>query len=131
MSQEIVDRVTEWADAFNRRDWDAFAAFMDEDVELESRLVAMEGPYRGHEGLTQWWHDFLGAFPDYTIEIQELRVLGDVTLVHVRGQGHGADSAAPLIDPFWLAARWRDGKVVWRRNCATEEEALQAIGLRD
>jgi hypothetical protein len=25
---------------------------------------------------------------------------GDVTLGHMRGWGHGADSATPLVDPF-------------------------------
>ncbi len=119
------------AEAFNTRDWDAFVAMVDEEVEVESRLVAMEGPYRGHDGLRQWWDDFLGAFPDYTIEIAEIRDLGDVTLGHIRGGGHGAGSATPLIDPFWQPVRWRDGKVVWWRNCATEEEALDTIELRD
>ena len=90
----------------------------------------MEGGYRGHEGVRRWWDDFLGAFPDYTIEIEDRRDLGDVTLGHVRGSGHGAGSATPLVDPFWLPVRWRSGKAVWWRNCATEEEALQAIGSR-
>ena len=65
MSPGNLDRVTEWADAFNRRDWEAFVALVDEDVVVESRLVALEGGYRGHEGLRRWWDDFLGAFPDY------------------------------------------------------------------
>jgi hypothetical protein len=27
--------------------------------------------------------------------------------------------------------RWRDGKLVWWRNCSTEAEALEAVGLRE
>ncbi len=41
MSQENVDRVLELLDAFNRRDLDAFVALTDDEVEVESRLVAM------------------------------------------------------------------------------------------
>lgn len=129
MSQQNVDLVLESYDAFNRRDWDAFVALMDDEVEIESRLVAIEGGYHGHEGLRRWWDDFLGAFPDYTLDIEELRDLGDVTLGHIRGWGHAADSATPLVDPSWHPVRWRDGKVVWWRNCSTEAEALEAVGL--
>ena len=50
MSQTNVDLVLKSYDAFNRRDWDAFVALMDDEVEIESRLVAMEGGYHGHEG---------------------------------------------------------------------------------
>lgn len=131
MSQENVDLMRESYDAFNRRDWDAFLALVDEEVEIESRLVALEGGYHGHEGLRRWRDDFLGAFPDYTLDIEELRDLGDVTLGHSRGWGHAADSATPLVDRFWHPVRWRDGKIVWWRNCSTEAEALEAAGLRD
>ena len=98
MSQENVDLTRAMADAFNRRDWAAFVALTDEKIDVESRLVAMEGAFHGHEGLRRWWDAFLGAFPDYTIEIDELRDLGDVTLGHLRGWGHGAGSATPLIE---------------------------------
>ena len=118
-------------DAFNRRDWDAFVAMADEEIEVESRLVAMEGSFHGHEGLRRWWDSFLGAFPDYEVEIEELRALGDVTLGHVRGWGHGADSSTPIVDPFWQPVRWRDGKCVWWRICPSEEDALDAAGLGD
>ena len=131
MPQENMALMMKSNDAFNRRDWDAFVALVDEDVVIESRLVALEGGYRGHEGVRRWWEDFLGAFPDYTLEIEELRDLGDVTLAHVRGFGHAADSATPLVGPSWLPVRWRDGKAVWWRNCPTETEALEAAGLSE
>jgi hypothetical protein len=131
MSKENVELAYRAADAFNRRDLDACLALVDPEVVIESRLVAMEGAYHGHEGLRRWWNDFVGAFPDYTIEIDELRDLGEVTLAHVRGWGHAASSGTPLIDPFWQPIRWREGKCVWWRNCATEAEALEAAGLRE
>ena len=131
MSRENVELAHRGYDAFNRRDWDVFLALMDEGVEAESRLVAMEGSYHGHEGLHRWWNDFLGAFPDYTIEVEELRDLGDVTLTYFRAQGHGAGSDTPLFDPVWQPMRWRNGKCVWWRVCSTEAEALEAVGLRE
>jgi hypothetical protein len=131
MSQENVELAYRALDAFNRREWDAFVALVDDEVDVESRLVGFEGGYHGHEGLRRWWEDFLGTFPDYTCEVEEMRDLGDVTLGHIRGWGHAAASDTPLVDPFWAPIRWRDGKCVWWRNCSTEAEALEAAGLRD
>ena len=126
-----MDRVLKLLDAFNRRDLDAFTALSHDQIEVESRLVVMEGGYHGYEGLRRWWEDFLGAFPDYNLELEELRDVGDVTLGQMCGRGHGADSASPLVDRFWLPMRWRDGKLIWWRNCSTEAEALEAIGLSE
>ena len=53
MSQENVDRALELLDAFNRRDLDAFVAMADDRIEVESRLVAMEGGYHGHHDSVQ------------------------------------------------------------------------------
>ena len=131
MSQENVELHRRMLDAFNRRDWDAFVAHADKEIVVESRLVAVEGGWRGHEGLRGWWDNFLGVFPDYTGELLEVRDLGDVTLGRVRGFGHGAASDAPMVDRFWQPIRWRDGKCLWWRNCPTEADALQAAGLAE
>jgi hypothetical protein len=36
----------------------------------------------------------------------------------------------PLCDPFWHGLQWRHGKLVWWRNCPTEEAAREAIAAR-
>ena len=131
MSEENVELTRRAHDAFNRRDQDAFLALMDEKVEAQSRLAALEGSYKGHDGVRRWWSDFLGVFPDYTTDIQELRDLGEVTLVHFQARGAAAGSGTPLLDPVWQPLRWRDGKCVWWRVCFTEAEALEAAGLSE
>jgi ketosteroid isomerase-like protein len=117
-------------DAFNRRDLDAVLALTHEDVEVESRLVVMEGGYHGPEGVRRWWNDFLGVLPDYTVQVEGIRDLGDVTVAQLSGRGHGAGSQTPVVETFWQPVRWRDGKCVWWRNFMTEAEALEAAGLR-
>jgi hypothetical protein len=43
MSQDNVELALRAYDAFNRRDWDAFVALMDDDVEIVTRIAAIEG----------------------------------------------------------------------------------------
>jgi hypothetical protein len=128
---DYVELTLRAVDAFNSRDWEAFGAFMHPDVEVESRLVAMEGGYRGEKGLREWRDAIIGFLPDYTVEVQEIRDLGgDLVLVHSLGTAHGATSATPVHDPFWQVLEWHDGKCVWWRNCSTEAEANEAIAAR-
>jgi ketosteroid isomerase-like protein len=117
-------------EAFNSRDWKAFAAIAHPDIEVESRLVAMEGGYRGERGLRDWREAIMGFLPDYTVEVQEIRDLGNLVLVRSLGTGHGAASETPVHDPFWQVLEWREGKCVWWRNCSTEAEANEAIASR-
>jgi ketosteroid isomerase-like protein len=130
MSRENVELAQQAFDAFNRRDLDAFLALMDAEVEAMSRLVAMEGGYRGHDGIRHWWQNLLDAFPDYTLETVEARELGHLTLTTLRTRGHGADSDTPFVDTVWILVDWRDKKAVRWRVLSTESEALEAVGLR-
>jgi ketosteroid isomerase-like protein len=131
MSRENLDLALLMYELFNRRDLDAMLALIDDEVEIESRLVAMEGSYNGQEGVRRWWGNLLDVLPDYTGEIEELHDLEDITLLKVRGRAHGAASNSPVVETFWQPIRWRGGMCMWWRNCATEAEALKAIELQD
>jgi hypothetical protein len=76
MSQENLELALRAYDAFNRRDWDGFVALMDDDVEIVTRIAAIEGGRHGHEGMRRWWENMLTAFPDYDIEVVDVRDLG-------------------------------------------------------
>ena len=54
MSQENVELVHLLIEALNRRDLDAALALMDDDVEVASRIVVIEGGLRGHDGVRHW-----------------------------------------------------------------------------
>jgi hypothetical protein len=110
---------------------DAYLALLDAAIEGRSLLVAMEGGYHGHAGVRRWWHDVLDASPDFTVDVVEVRDLGDVTLTKLQARGHGAGSETPFEQTLWSAARWRGKKTVWSATFATEAEALEAAGLRE
>jgi ketosteroid isomerase-like protein len=129
MSRENVDLARRMYEIFNRRDLDALLALMHDEVEIEPRLGALEGDYRGHEGVQRWWSDLLDFLPDYTAEITEVQDFDDMTLGQIRGRAHGAVSTAPVVETWWQSIRWRDGRCIWWRNFATKADALKTIEL--
>ena len=66
MSQENVELTRRGFQAFNDRDLDVLLTLLDDDVEVVPILAAMEGGYRGHDGLRRWWTGLLDGFPDIT-----------------------------------------------------------------
>jgi len=134
LSQENVELSRRAVDAFNRRDLDAFLALMDPDVVFTTLVLGLEGggPDRGHKGIRRWWERLFGVFPDFTSEIEEIRDLGDVTVMRVRQRGQGIESDAPTDQMAWLVTETGPNKTaVWWGAFRTEAEALEAAGLSE
>ena len=129
MSEENVELAYRVIDAMNRRDLAAVLSLMDEDVEAVPRMVAVEGGLHGHDGIRRWWVNWFDAFPDYKIEVVDIRDHGTLIIGALRGVGHGAGSDLPLEDTPWIASRWRREKCVWWGIFNTAHEALEAAGL--
>ena len=133
MSQENVESAYRALEAFNRHDFEALLALVDPDVDFADLIVEVEGggPFHGHEGFRSWWEGYLLIFPDLRLEIDELRDLGDLTLVHGRVHGRGTESEVSFEQTFWTLAHWRDQKIAWSRSFRSEAEALEAVELRE
>ena len=131
MSQENVELARRSIDAINRCDLDAYLALVDDDVEGVSALAPIEGEHHGHDGIRRWWDTVFDTWPDFTVEVVELRSVEDLTLGTVRLSGHGAGSDIPSEWMLWSVARWRQGKCVWWGNFRTRAEALEAAGLSE
>ena len=131
MSQENVDLAHQAYHAFNRRDLASLLALVDADAEAVPRLAAMEGVFQGHEGIRRWWAHLLAAWPDYQVEIVEVRDLGQITLGNVEVAGHAADSGIAVRQTAWHVWRWRRKKAVWFGFFPTEASALEAVRLQE
>ena len=131
MSQENVESVRRAFEAFQRRDLDAFLGCFDPDVEYRSLVLEVEGVYRGHEGMRRWWEGVLAVFPDWSPRIEDSRDLGQRVLSRVRAEGRGTGSGIARDRNIWHVAEVRDGRMRWSAFFRTEDEALQAVGVRE
>ena len=86
---------------------------------------------RGHDGVRRWWQNWLDTWPDYKVEVLEVRDIGDVTLAALRNLGHGAGSQVPFEDTIWRLDRWRAGECISWRIFTNRAEALEAAGLSE
>ena len=131
MSRENVELGHRIVDAFNRRDLDALLALADDDIEGAPALASIGGHYHGHAGVRRWWESLFSGLPDFTVEVVEMRDLGDLTVAVVHFRAEGAVSHAPVEQRIWQVAEWRHGKVIWWQSFRTEAEALEATGGRE
>jgi ketosteroid isomerase-like protein len=131
MSEETVELARRAFQAFNDRDLDAVLATLHDDVEAFPRLAAVEGGYRGHDGVRRWWAQLLDAFPDFHVEILDVRDLGEFMVLALRVLGRGAESDTPVDAAVWHVNQFRDGKVIRWRVYTSEGEALEAVGPRE
>ncbi len=125
MTQENVQAAQRAYEAFNRRDLDAFVALMDPEVDFTTRFTDRSGPYEGHDGVREWWEDLLRVFPDFKVEVVEVRDLGDLTLNALRVRGHGMGSDTPFEETIWQVGKWRNGRSVSWHSYGSESEALE------
>jgi hypothetical protein len=88
-------------------------------------------PYRGHDGVRDWWERLFDVYPDFTGEIEEVRDLGDRTIARVRVHAHGVGSDMPMGQTMWHVAEYRHGKTIGWRFVNSEAEALEAAGLSE
>ncbi len=131
MSQENVEVAHRAWEAFHRDDIDGFLTCIDPEVEWHSLMQEMDGVAHGHAGVRRWWTSLFAAFPDWRPSIVDVRDLGDFVLFHARAVGRGAASGAVVQEDFWQVAEVRGGRIVWYRVFRNEEEALEAVGLKE
>ena len=63
MSDENVELLRRWIEAFNAREIDAMIAHCDPSIELHSVFAAAGGAvYSGHDGLRRWQRDLEDAW---------------------------------------------------------------------
>jgi ketosteroid isomerase-like protein len=118
-------------EAFNRGDVESALAAFDPEVEWQTYIVPGPGGgvYHGHAGVRELWSDAKRVFGEFRNIPEEMFFTKDKLLVHVRIEGVGAKSGAPVEARIAHLHTFRDGKVVLVRSFGDREEAQRAAGL--
>lgn len=115
-----------------------FKAVMDayaDDVVLafhgDSRGIGGDGAV-GKTAVGEWFAEWFGTFdPDYRIEVEEARDLGDRVLIVATHRGRGRASGAPITQRAGWVYTVRSGKVIRCDVYPDRHQALAAVGLAE
>ena len=114
--------------AFAARDLKAVLALADPDIEFSAVTggqAGRTGPYRGHDGLRQYFRDVVSVWEELVLTPREFRSSGDLILVTGRVSARSR-SRTVTGSTGWIW-RVRDGKVVYVRVYASAADAIAAL----
>lgn len=132
MSRENVEVVRRSLDGWNRGDVDAWLQSPHPEIEwfseIARRMEGAETVYRGTAEMRRFWDEW-HAIWDLTIEVSEIRDLGDTVLVigHIRTRGKA--SRIDLEQPVAYVFEFDEGLVRRIRAYLDPSQALEALGL--
>jgi ketosteroid isomerase-like protein len=132
MSQENVEIVRRFVEAYNRRDFEGITETIDPTFEFRSRFVGIESVHRASEGFPDTYFKMLDeAYDHFEVLLSEYIDAGAAVLTagraRWRGKASGARGETPILPAFWLRA----GKVFRAETFDDRAEALEAVGLSE
>jgi hypothetical protein len=110
------------------------AEIWDPDLELDATEVAvmdLNQVYRGSDGARQFWQEWFAAWETVGYEYELLDAGERVVMLldlHMRGRSTGIEM--PFGRFAWVST-FRDGLIVHTKIYMSQEEALEAAGLRE
>ena len=136
MSTQAINANKKLARQLNRKIWnDKDASFIEEVVSTNCVMHVGDREFRGPDGYRQFFEAYTGAFPDLSIQIDDLIAEGDVVVTSYTARGQ---HTGPLmgIDPTGKqvtvqgvnVGRYQDGKLVESKNLFNEMSLLQQVG---
>ncbi len=119
-----------FAEAINRFDQDAAVAFCDSEIEFLSVLAVGGEPYRGHDGIRQYFEDIESAWDEWRVEVDRVQEGSDgrvaiVMTMHWRGKESGT-GYCDCTGHVWTL---RNGKLLRNEPHRVSENALRALSL--
>jgi ketosteroid isomerase-like protein len=132
MSEENVEIVRRFYEAYNGGNRDGWTRLLGSEVELIPLGVELTGGYaRGAESVARAQEAFTAHFASYEISPERFWDVGDQVVVVLRRSARSARSAALIEDHFCQLITLRDGCIVRFQSFRRVNEALEAAGLRE
>jgi ketosteroid isomerase-like protein len=136
MSQENVEvgePVRRLFAALNKRDWGAFSAELDPEVEYAP--VEEHAVYRGPEACIQYVERWLEAWDTFLVEAEEIESTPaeDRAFIAMRFRGRGKGSGAEFDQRSFWVGELRGGRLyrISEYEYSDRAEALEAAGLSE
>ena len=131
MSQENVERVRRAYEAFNSRDWDEAAAYLDDSVSWAPIFSVETAELTGKDAVRAAWISAVESL-DLSIEVLELIAVGDTKVVAVaKWTGRGSASGTPIGATAVQVFTFESGMAVTVESFTRKREALAAAGLAE
>ena len=135
MSQENVELVRAFLDAYNRGEFDAASELCTPDVEgyPDASVFPEPGPLIGHAAIKAFLEEIGSAWAEPPVYVlTEVVPVGDARVV-VRGdwRGKGAASAIESSSEWSIAWKIRDRQIARIAWFSDHNQALEAVGLRE
>ena len=129
MSEQNLQAVIAYIDAYNRRDFDAAVAPFDPDVEwiLPERQSSDSG--RGTDAVLRFWKEIDENFDDLQLRPQEHIDAGDCVATRLRHYGRAKSGVEIDTELYHQVVTFRDGRMVRIEYFASWPEALEAAGV--
>jgi ketosteroid isomerase-like protein len=129
MSQENVDKVRDFIDAYNRRDFDA--AIESFDPEIDFVLPARQSADSGHgpDHVIRFWEGIDETFNELRLLPQEFIGGGDRVATRLRHYGRSRSGAEIDEELYHQVATFRDARIVRLEYFGDWNAALEAAGL--
>ena len=133
MSQESVELVRSLYDAVQRGDYEWPLEVLDENIlwDVRLRLPDMANVYRGHDGIREFWREWLAAWETLEFNLAVVEDRGDLVIFEVKQRNRGRASGVAVDFHYFQAFTVRDGKVTAVCAADTKAEALEALGLSE
>ena len=127
MSEETIELVRQWFGFLERGELPL--ELTAEDVVIDNiRDFPMQGPYRGHDGMRQWWSDIAEAFDTFRIAAVEYTPIdGDRVLTDNRASGVYRETGIELDFPWASVITVRDRKIVHAHGYFSHNQARRAL----
>jgi ketosteroid isomerase-like protein len=133
MSQENVETLRAFYEAFNRADFDDAVRYDHPEVEIYPAVGGeLDFPrlYRGHDGFRQFWERVHEGFK-VTVKIEEVHEAAEDRVLQVElWCPHGRDGIETEIEVSDLYT-FRDGLIVRIDGFTDKAHALEAAGLSE
>lgn len=129
MSKTNVEIVRGHIEAYRRDDVPGALAFLDTEVVVDTG--GSKGAY-GYKAVVREVRRWMGAFEDFTFEVERITDLGGgAVVVVVTERGRGKGSGVQVERTFAALYYVLSGKIVRITGFATEQDASEAAGLSD